>query len=285
MGADGSMRRIASELASPPPDRLGCEEYLSDVLLYVDGELAEAERVAVELHLKQCAVCDRGARFSLRLRESIRSQAQNAVRAPAGLHARLRKSLDQQPARTTIQHRLSRFLTPLPAAAAGATAMGVTAWLWFAPPPADITRDLVARHTRRLPLEIQSSDPQSLESWLADKVDFNVHIPRPENAPLSLLGARLSHVKDRSAVYLMYGNPNAPNHRISLLVYGDGPDSRPPPIEGQPVQIADHQVYTANRSGYNVAVWRRNEVVYSLVSDTDDDVLELVRAATSKRPP
>lgn len=282
MGVDGSMRSIASEFASPPPDRLGCEEYISDVLLYVDGELAEAERVAVELHLNQCAVCERGASFSLRLRDSIRTQAQAPVTVPAGLQARLRKSLDKEPARTTLQHRLSRFFTPLPAAAAGATAVGVTAWLWFAPPPTDITRDLVARHTRRLPMEIQSSDPQSLESWLADKVDFNVHVPRTGDAPLNLLGARLSHVKDRSAVYLMYGNPNAPNHRVSLLVYGDEPGAKPPPIEGQAVQIADHQVYTANRAGYNVAVWRRNEVVYSLVSDTDDDVLELVRAATGR---
>lgn len=282
MGSDGSMRRIESDFANAPPDRLGCEEYVSDVQLYVDGELAEPERVAVELHVAQCAVCNRGARFSLRLRESIRAQTQAATKSPAGLEARLRKTLDKEPARTTLQHRLSRFFTPLPAAAAGATAMGVTAWLWFAPPPTDITRDLVARHTRRLPMEIQSSDPQSLETWLADKVDFNVHVPRTGDAPLSLLGARLSHVQDRSAVYLMYGNPNAPNHRVSLLVYGDDLSGKPPPIEGKPVQVADHEVVTANRAGYNVAVWRRNEVVYSLVSDTDDDVLELVRAASER---
>lgn len=279
MGADGSMRRLRDEgPASPPPERMGCDEYAQDVVLYVDGELAESERIAVELHVEDCSVCRRGAAFRLRLREAVRARAASQA-APAALRARLEQALAREPAPRTVKHRLSRFFTPLPAAAAGATAVGVTAWLWFAPPPADVVRDLVARHTRRLPMEIQSSDPQSLENWLADKVDFNVHVPRPGNAPLNLLGARLSHVNDRSAVYLMYGNPKAPNHRVSLLVYGDHPGRQKPPIEGRPVQVADQEVYTANRAGYNVAVWRKNEVVYSLVSDGTDDVLDLVRAA------
>lgn len=278
MGADGSMRRLIEDYASPPPDRLGCDDFAADVVLYVDGELAEAERVAVELHLENCSVCQRGASFSLRLRDTVRARAASST-APSALRARLARAIDQEPAPRTVKHKVSRFFSPLPAAAAGATAVGVTAWLWFAPPPADVVRDLVARHTRRLPMEIQSSDPQSLETWLADKVDFNVHVPRTGDAPLNLLGARLSHVNDRSAVYLLYGNPKAPNHRVSLLVYGDHPGRQRPPIEGRPVQVADQEVYTANRAGYNVAVWRKNEVVYSLVSDGTDDVLDLVKAA------
>lgn len=281
MGADGSMRRSSSGLASPPPDRAGCDDFASDVALYVDGELGEAERVAVELHLQQCAVCQRATDFALRLRQSLQSHAGAVVMPNWQLKARILSSIDAEPARTTVQHRLRRFFSPLPAAAAGATAVGVTAWLWFAPPPNDVVRDLVARHTRRLPMEIQSSDPQSLESWLADKVDFNVQVPRTGNAPLNLVGARLSHVKDRSAVYLLYGNPRSPNHRVSLLVYDDASTGRPP-IDGQPLQVADHEVYTANRAGYNVAVWRRNEVVYSLVSDNAEDVLELVKGAAGR---
>jgi hypothetical protein len=38
-----------------------------------------------------------------------------------------------------------------------------------------------------------------------------------------------------------------------------------------------------NSRGYNVAVWRQDEIVYSLVSDLgEDDLFELVRSAQSR---
>jgi len=51
---------------------------------------------------------------------------------------------------------------------------------------------------------------------------------------------------------------------------------------GHAVQIGPSTVRMINARGYNVAVWRRNEIVYSLVSDLDEqDLARLVETAAT----
>jgi anti-sigma factor RsiW len=265
----------------------GCEEWSQEVTLFVDGELADVDRVAVEGHLATCAVCRSAARFQQAFRAALRTKLHAHISStPVDLKSRLEAALDEEPtpafARPPAPHfawgQLKKLWSPVPVAAAGATALGITAWLWFGNSKDDVVKDLVARHSRQLPLEIQSSDPRSLEQWLNGKVDFRVRIPQLSGKPLSLVGARLSHVKDRAAVHLLYGTTQSPQHQVSMLVYDDS-SNRPVPVAAQVKRVDDHDVYLANSAGYNVAIWKDNEVVYSLVSDTDDDVLDLVRAA------
>ena len=46
------------------------------------------------------------------------------------------------------------------------------------------------------------------------------------------------------------------------------------------MRLGPQVVRVVNARGYNVAVWRENEIVYSLVSDLDETALfELVRTA------
>lgn len=261
---------------SPPPDRLGCDEFEQDIPLFVDGELGETERTRLEDHFGQCETCRGGARFARAFRERLRA-ADAALQdgpAPAHLRDRILCSLAEEAgAQRTLLAGLRRLWKPVPVAA-GATAMGLTAWFWLVPPSDDVVREIAARHTRRLPLEIQSDDPRSLEQWLSDKVDFKVRVPRPKG-PLGLVGARLSHVRDHSAVYLLYGNPQE-GRQVALIVYDD--PSRTLPRGGTPRWIHDREVYLANARGYNVALWKQNEVVYSLVSDDQEEIVEIIRA-------
>lgn len=277
--AGGSSRRTgqAGLGAVAVVDVQGCSDRASDVPLFVDGELADTDRSQMEVHLVRCAKCAAAVSFELAFREKVQRSLGSTVCAPERLESRLRDALRQE--RLPVARRMAffrRLWSPMPVAAAGATALGITAWLWVGKPTDDVVREIVARHSRRLPLEIQSSDPQSLEQWLSDKVDFRVKVPRPAG-PYHLLGARLSHVRDHSAVYVLFGTPQSPSRHASLIVYDD-PSGRPPML-GEARQIDDQEVYVANSAGYNVAVWRENEVVYSLVSDAEDAVLELVRAA------
>jgi len=46
---------------------------------------------------------------------------------------------------------------------------------------------------------------------------------------------------------------------------------------------AENRVFMANERGYNVALWRREGIVYSLVSDLDErDVRKLVSEVTRR---
>ncbi len=282
MAADGSVRHPPrTNLAWEEPS--GCPEDGQDVSLYADGELGDAERVAMEAHLVKCPACRQAADYELKLRRTLREKVrQGTPVAPRGLERRLHATLERSPGPAPALLSIRRWVRPMPVAAAGATALGLTAFLYFGSPTENIVRDLVVRHTRRLPLEFHSSDPRALQDWLAGKIDFHVHLPPRTGPGLSLLGARLSEVRDHTAVYVVYGNPKHPAERVSMFVYDD--PSRRPPAPGIPRRIEDREVYTANAAGYNVAVWRDHEIVYSLVSDGDDNVLDLVREVNAPGP-
>ena len=64
--------------------------------------------------------------------------------------------------------------------------------------------------------------------------------------------------------------------RVSLVIVDD-PEQQLP---GAARQIADREVWLSQARGFNVASWRNHEIVYSLISDLDEqDVLALVKAA------
>jgi hypothetical protein len=59
----------------------------------------------------------------------------------------------------------------------------------------------------------------------------------------------------------------------------DDPDGRFD-ASGREVKIGTHKVRIAAARGYNVAVWRQDEIVYSLVSDLDEaQLFQLVQTA------
>jgi anti-sigma factor RsiW len=259
-----------------PPS--GCDEWGHAVTLHVDGELGEVERAAFESHLESCERCREADRFEQSFREALQSKVPVAT-ASANLRARLRLAIDEEAAQSRSALDLIRRLwSPYPLAAAGATALGLTAWIWAGGPTDDIVRELVSRHSREWPLDVTSSDPQTLEDWLSKRVDFHVKVPRPVSGmPLNLQGARLSNMHEHAAVYLVYSTAQSPSRRVSMLVYDDPSNRIPSP--GNLKKIDDTDVYMANRAGYNVAMWKKNEVTYSLVSDREDDVENLVRAS------
>src|SRR5205085_12218305 len=106
-------------------------------------------------------------------------------------------------------------------------------------------------------------------------------------------GVRLSGGHSRQAAVVTYpgssewgregapsARPSCPPHcdgrRVSLVIVDD-PEQQLP---GAARQIADREVWLSQARGFNVASWRNHEIVYSLISDLDEqDVLALVQAA------
>ena len=80
----------------------------------------------------------------------------------------------------------------------------------------------------------------------------------------------------RPAAVVTYTIPAADGRRVSLLIVDD-PEQKLP---GAARQVADREVWLSRARGFNVASWRTDEVVYSLISDLDEqDVLALVQSA------
>jgi hypothetical protein len=76
-----------------------------------------------------------------------------------------------------------------------------------------------------------------------------------------------------------YTIPQGNGRRVSLLIVDD-PEQQ---MQGAARRIADREVWLSQARGFNIASWRNDEIVYSLISDLDEqDVLALVRSAEAR---
>ena len=253
----------------------GCRQ-LEETFLhaFVDGEFSPEEDAEVKVHLAGCAACTHAVRLHRSYKAAMLRA--NAV-APHPLYEGVRERLHEEP----TQGRWARaFQKPSTIAIAAACA---GAALWFLAGGLhhpvfhshSLIEDGVALHARALPLDFAASDPRSAQQWLESRLDFGVRLPRFAQGA-RLQGVRLSSVHQRQAAVVTYYLPQAEGRRVSLLIV----DDPGPQLPGAARRIANREVWLSQARGFNVASWRNDEIVYSLISDLDEqDVLALVQAA------
>jgi anti-sigma factor RsiW len=244
---------------------------------YVDGEFGAEESAEVQVHLTSCAACT----HAVRIHESYKAAMSRASAvAPHKLYDALKESLvDEVPeSRWTSTFRDPRGIA-LTAACVGAAAWFLAGGLSHPvlARQSTLVDDGVAIHARSLPLDFAASDVGSLQQWLSTKLDFGVRVPRfAQRAQVQ--GVRLSSIHARPAAVVTYAVTQ--DGRRASLVIVDDPE---PQFAGPSRHIADREVYVARSRGFNVVSWRRDEVVYSLISDLDErDVLQLVQSAEQR---
>jgi anti-sigma factor RsiW len=242
---------------------------------YVDGEFSSEDSSEVQTHLAGCAACA----HAVRIQESYKTAAERAnVPAPHKLYDAVRDRLAAEPS----QGRWGRALRDPRAVGIAAATVGAAMWflagglqhpVWQR--SHSLVDDGVALHARALPLDYTASDVGSAQRWLSGKLDFGVHLPRFAQGP-RIEGVRLSQVRSRQAAVVTYTVPQGDGRRVSLLIVDD-PE---PQLQGNARRIADREIWLSRARGFNIASWRNDEIVYSLISDLDEqDILALVQSA------
>jgi anti-sigma factor RsiW len=259
---------------------IDCAELERSLEPFLDGEFDEPDRSEAEAHLAICAPCRTRAEARARARDAVRDRLRAAMgpaspagRAPAALRARLERELARQ--RRPLWRRV---LSPVPLATAAACAAGVLVVLATRGGPDVLLEEAVRKHNRDLPLEVTSASvggPEAIPGWFAGKLDFRPAPPRFRANGVKVVGARLSHLREWPAAYIRY---QLPRGNAGLFIVDD-PEQRFHPT-GREVRMGPSVVRVANSRGYNVAVWREDEIVYSLVSDLgEEDLFGLVATA------
>jgi anti-sigma factor RsiW len=251
---------------------------------YLDGEFGDDDRASMESHLSSCDACREGAAAAMAFRSELRARLREAfapgsaaATAPDSLRRRISAALDAEVERPASWWR--RIVSPLPVAAMAACVAG--ALVVFAGHRASdpLVEEAVRKHARDLPLEISTASiaPEVIPSMLASRLEFNPKPPAFRGDGVRLVGARFSQLHDWPAAYMRYETPRG---RVGLFIIDD--PHRRVAEEGHAVRAGPETIWMMNTRGYNVAVWRRNEIVYSLVSDLDEaDLVRLVETAQS----
>jgi anti-sigma factor RsiW len=243
-------------------------EYIS---LYLDDELQNGERLAVETHVKSCPDCRAALEAERELISAIRS-ARPVYAAPTSLRAEVAKRVQRSGSRSML------FTYP-PMIAASALLFLAAAVFWFAtakPSRQDRTPFVtmaVDNHLRylkgQLPLEIFSNSPEKISAWFAGKLGFNLRLPDypqepAEPKPYHVEGARLVGFEKDYAAYVVY---RLNGHPISLVVTSE---SVARPSGGEEIPWDGLRFHFQSVSGLKVLSWSDNGLTYALVSNLEE---------------
>ncbi len=263
---------------------MDCTELERSIDAYVDGEFDARERAEADLHLAACERCRKLAAAAATLRSAVRAKLREAMtppsvagRAPAELRARIEADLARQ-----RRPRWRRAFSPIPVATLAACAAGAVVVLWTHAgdqPPGSLAEAAIRNHHARYPLDyVLSTTSVALPEAFVAKLPFNASPPHFRAEGVRLVGARYSNLREWSAAYLRYALP----HGEAGLFIVDDPKGRFD-AGGDVVKVGSREIHLTHGHGYNVAVWRDDKLVYSLVSDLDEAALrDLVRTAQAE---
>jgi len=256
---------------------VNCDDAISLVHGYVDGELDLTNALALERHLSQCAACARRYENVRSLSSVLKNGAPYFEASPA-LQRRVRRALRQSSESRGLGGLMPRFSWGWVAAAASAAILMVVLAGGLLPRftagtfDTRISQEVIASHVRSLMADhltdVLSSDQHAVKPWFAGKLDFSPPVKDLAAEGFPLVGGRLDYIERRPVAALVYRRRK---HTINLFVWPEEGAPSPPRAENTP-------------HGYNLINWNENGMTYWAVSDLDATELAEFAKLVSGRP-
>lgn len=254
-----------------------CEDIRERLALYLDNELQGDERAMVEAHVQSCFSCSAFVEKERAFLNAIRGNAPVHTASPA-LQAKVKQIVSGS---NEVSPQRSRLKWILPVAAAVLVLiLPVIVWRIVrqynhpengtASGFALMATESHLRHSRgQLPLEMETTNPQDISAWFANKVDFNVKLPSYQESSgqekiYTLEGARLVGYQNDYAAYVSYRMKDRP---ISLVITSD---SVARPSGGEEIASRGLRFHFNAIDGLKVITWSDRGLTYALVSDLDE---------------
>lgn len=259
-----------------------CKEMARYIDAFLDDELSVIDNLRVQAHLALCANCRAVVKSEVSLRRLIEADALQDS-APAYLRERILREIGERP-----QPRPSRafglFSFRQRVFLAGLMATAVIVLGLILPLATDLFRrtdanvsplvaEMVGKHQiysrREGALQVRSSDPVQVGSWLREQLNFPVRLPQLARPGEILVGARISSVADAQAAYVLY---EMAGRRISLYVFKALPGAI---SSGSSKLVEGTQFFTSAVGGVPLVWWEEQELYYVAVSGSEiNDLIE-----------
>ncbi len=116
------------------------------------------------------------------------------------------------------------------------------------------------------PAEYVTNNPQDLNNWFSRKLDFNARFSSIDQ--LQLVGGRACHLFQRRVALAFYsqGDKHKPDQWVSLFIFKDYQVNV---SQMKTVKLNNRTVWCSESRGYDLAVWKQNDLLYALVADSD----------------
>jgi len=235
------------------------------VQAYFDGEIEAARVFEIEGHLSSCTDCQERMEADRQLRFGLR-KALSYHRAPERLLAKITPRSNPQ-ASLTLLERIYKWTRALRGPAMGAfcsaaliLAVVLSGFTPFSPSGTDfVVEDVTTAHMRSLLaghlIDVVSTDQHTVKPWFNGRVDVSPPVANFAAQGFRLAGGRLDYVGQRIVAVTVYRRGN---HVINLFSWPDKGGTLPTSV---------------TRGGYNLLLWRQDNLVFCAISDLSADDL------------
>jgi anti-sigma factor RsiW len=232
---------------------MDCDVWQDKIDAFVDSELSAGQGSAFEEHLRICPACSLETLWRQRLKVETRLAGQRF--SANGEFASC--------VRSRISRRRSAIIW-LPALASAAAVLLVALVVGITWRQNVVQRHLVAQlvdqHVATMassnPVDVLSTDSHTVKPWFSGRVPFSVDIPNLVGTQFELLGGRVAYLQQVPAAQLIF---TMRNHRISVFMVRDGPETAALPSDTLPVR----------RTGFATETWVEEGIRYFVISDVN----------------
>ncbi len=254
-----------------------CADIRERLSLYLDNELQGDERVAFEAHAQACQSCASFIEKERAFLNAIRGSGPLQVASPE-LRAKV-AGLMSEPAATVRPSARRKWILPI-AAAVLVLLVPLVVWRGLRQSngtansgPSGFALRAAENHLRhvrgQLPLEMESTNPEDISAWFANKVDFHVKLPSYQESSgqeklYTLEGARLVGYENDYAAYVAYRMKERP---ISLVITSELVAK---PSGGEVIAAGALKFHYNAIEGLKVLTWSDRGLTYALVSDLEE---------------
>jgi anti-sigma factor RsiW len=237
------------------------EDAMELLSAYLDQELGIPDLVAIEQHIKGCAICQNEFSALSGASNLLKKHAAYFV-APDRLSQRLANNFPQSP---TASRYKNWNLNWLNAGALLATVLALT-WsseLYLTLPSAQdqLVQELISSHVRSLQVDhlsdVVSSDRHTVKPWFNGKLDFSPPVTDLSSNGFPLVGGRLDYINGHNVAVMTYRHNQ---HPINLYVW-------PSSANEEVMKKWEHQ-------GYHLLRWGSGGFEYWVVSELASAELE-----------
>jgi len=130
----------------------------------------------------------------------------------------------------------------------------------------ELINDYIRYRISEQPAEFATNNPQELNNWFSRKVDFNARFLSVDE--LQLVGGRLCYLFDRRVALGFYSQKDMhkTDQWVSLFIFKDNHIN----LSKMKIEkLNDKTVWCGESRGYELTVWKQNDLLYALVADAD----------------
>lgn len=254
---------------------MACEQSLTVVHAYLDGELDAVRATEFERHLENCSECVTALETQESLsaamqRSQLNEKASDTLRQKVLAGIRPSGAARSSPPLVMPRRRIQFAWL---AAAAAILLLTYAGWRTIPALRAEnyqsvVAAEIVDAHLRSLQpghlTDVLSTDQHTVKPWFNGKLDFSPPVQDFANDGFPLQGGRLDVVHGRTIAALVYGRRK---HVISVFI--------------QPAREEEQALRSGSRQGYNWLAWRAAGMEFCAISDVSTADLQQLQHLVS----